>query len=278
MSKIFYIAEIGINHNGDLNIAKQIIDAAIESGADAVKFQKRSPDFCIPEHQKNVMRDTPWGIMTYLDYKKKIEFEEKEYNEIDLYCKQKGIKWFASAWDIQSQNFLKNYNLEYNKIASAMLTNDEFLNYVAQEGKHTFISTGMSTYDEINNAVDVFRKYNCPFTVFQCTSTYPSDLDEINLNVIKTFRNIYLDSIGIGFSNHSPGILACSLAVSLGATHIETHCTLKRNMWGTDQSNSLEPAGLKKMIRDCNNVEKILGNGIKKVYHGEINIKKKLRK
>lgn len=277
MSKIFYIAEIGINHNGDLNLAKQIIDAAVDGGADIVKFQKRTPDLCVPEQQKSIMRETPWGIMSYLDYKKKIEFEEPQYDEIDRYCKEKGIKWFASAWDTNSQKFLRKYNLDYNKIASAMLTDIELLEEVAQEGKHTFISTGMSVWAEIESAIAVFRSHKCPYTVFQCTSTYPAAIDEQNLRVISELKARFPDSIGVGFSNHSPGILAPALAVSLGATHIEAHVCIRRSDWGTDVANSLEPAGLKKLIRDCNNVGKMLGDGIKRVYASELPIKQKLR-
>lgn len=275
---MFYIAEIGINHNGDINIAKQIIDSAVSAGANAVKFQKRTPELCVPDDQKNVMRETPWGMMTYLDYKIKIEFGKTEYDEIDKYCKENNIEWFASAWDIQSQHFLRQYNLKYNKVASAMLTYKDLLVEIAAERRHTFISTGMSTMDEIKSAVEIFRRFSCPFTIFHCTSTYPASLDEINLKAIPEIQKEFPDSIGIGFSNHSPGILACSLATSLGANFIENHCTIKRNMWGTDQSNSLEPTGLHKMIRDCNNVQRMLGNGIKKVYDSEMPIRKKLRK
>jgi N-acetylneuraminate synthase len=278
MDKVFYIAEIGINHNGDLEVAKQIIDAAVDAGADAVKFQKRNPDLAVPEAQKSVMRETPWGMMTYLNYKRRIEFGKAEYDELDRYCKEQGIKWFASAWDIESQQFLRQYNLEYNKIASAMLTYTDLLEEVAAEGKHTFISTGMSTAEEVDTAIEVFRKHLCPFTVFQCTSTYPAALNELDLRVVSTFQAQYPDSIGVGYSNHSPGILAPALAVSLGATHIEAHCTMRRNAWGTDQSNSLEPDGLKRMIRDCNNVSQMLGSSTKQVFASEVPIKNKLRK
>jgi len=278
MDKILYIAEIGLNHNGDIKIAKQIIDAAVQAGVDAVKFQKRTPDLCVPEDQKSVMRETPWGLMSYLDYRRRIEFDEKEYDEINEYCEQCGISWFASSWDIPSQKFLRKYNLSYNKVASAMLTYEDLLHEMASEKRHTFISTGMSTWNEIESAVEIFRHYDCPFTLMHCTSTYPTAMEELNLNVIPVLKDKFPDSVGVGFSNHSPGILACSLAVSLGATCVEGHCTIRRNMWGTDQSNSLEPNGLEKMIRDCNNVHKILGDGTKKVYESEKPIRKKLRK
>jgi N-acetylneuraminate synthase len=278
VSKIFYIAEAGINHNGDINIAKRIIDIAIAAGADAVKFQKRDPLQCVPEEQKNIMKETPWGVMSYLDYKKRIEFGEKEYDEIDRYCKDRGIEWFCSTWDIDSQHFLRKYNLKYNKIASAMLTYEDLLEEVSQEQRHTFISTGMSSMVEIENAIDIFRKYSCPFTIMHCTSTYPCVFEEVNLNMIKTLRNLYPDSIGVGFSDHTKGILAGPVAVSLGATVLEKHITNDRSAYGSDQANSLEEKGIKSYIRDCNNVAKILGSGVKVIYTSEEPIRKKLRK
>jgi len=212
MSKIIFIGEIGINHGGSLDEALQLIDVAKNAGASLVKFQKRNPTKCVPEQQKNIMKETPWGLMTYYEYKQRIEFGQEEYNAIDKKCKDVGIDWFASAWDLDSVLFLRQFSLKYNKIASALLTDNELLNEVASEKKHTFISTGMSDYDQINSAVKIFRKHKCPFTIFQCTSTYPSAMDEQNINVIKTFKTIYPDSRGVGFSNHGPGPLPCVLA------------------------------------------------------------------
>jgi N-acetylneuraminate synthase len=272
------IGEIGINHNGDIKLAKKIIDLAASCGCDAVKFQKRTPDVCVPEEQKNVMRETPWGVMTYLEYKKKIEFEKEEYNEIDKYCKSKNIEWFASAWDLESQKFLQQYNLKYNKIASALLTYDELLEVVAKEGKHTFISTGMSTMEQITHAVDIFRKHNCKYTIMACTSTYPCDVSECNVRFVNTLQKEFPDSVGVGYSGHEKGILPTVLAVSCGASFVERHITLDRTLFGTDQPMSLGPQGLRLLCRDIKNVPLILGTGNKKVYDSEKPILKKLRK
>jgi len=272
------IGEIGINHNGSIDTAKKIIDMAVGAGCDAVKFQKRTPDICVPDDQKNVVRDTPWGQMTYLEYKKKIEFEKAEYDEIDKYCKQKNIKWFASAWDLDSQKFLQQYNLQYNKIASALLTYDDLLEMVAKEGKHTFISTGMSSIEEIDHAIDIFRTHGCPFTVMACTSTYPCDVSECNVMFVQTLRSRYQDSIGIGYSGHEKGILPTTLAVAFGATVVERHITLDRAMWGSDHAASLEKKGLERLCRDIDNVPIILGNGHKVVYDSEKPIRQRLRK
>lgn len=275
---VYIIAEIGINHNGDIGIAKKLIDLAASNGCSAVKFQKRNPDICVPEHQKNVMRDTPWGQMTYLEYKYKVEFGKKEFDEIDLYCKHKGIDWFASAWDTSSQEFLQQYNLKYNKVASALLTSKDLLKMIAEEDRHTFISTGMSTMEQIDEAVSVFREHNCPFTVMACTSTYPCDVSECNVRFIQTLEEKFPDSIGVGYSGHEKGILPTTLAVALGATVIERHITLDRTMWGSDHAASLGPQGLELLCRDVRNVPKILGDGVKTVYVSEQPIIEKLRK
>ena len=274
----YIIAEIGINHNGSIDEAKKLINMAKKNDCDAVKFQKRNPDICVPEHQKNIVRDTPWGQMTYLDYKYKIEFGKNEFDEIDLYCKQKNIDWFASAWDIDSQKFLQQYNLKYNKIASALLTDKDLVEIVAKEKRHTFISTGMSTMDQIDEAVEIFRLYNCPFTIMACTSTYPCDVSECNVKFIQTLKEQYQDSIGVGYSGHEKGLLPTTLAVALGATVIERHITLDRTNWGSDHAASLGPDGLERLCRDIRNVPKILGNGVKKVYDSEKPIMKKLRR
>lgn len=275
---IFIIGEIGLNHNGDTNIAKKLIDAAVSCGCDAVKFQKRNPDVCVPEEQKNILRETPWGLITYLEYRKHVEFGEKEYDEIDVYCKAKGILWFASAWDIDSQRFLRKYNLNYNKIASPMLTHVELLNEVASEKRHTLISTGMSTMDEIDNAISIFRAHRCPFTLMACTSTYPCDISECNVRLVETLASRYPDSLGVGYSGHEKGYLATTLAVAFGATYIEKHITLDRTMWGSDHAASLGPDGLHRLCRDARNVLKILGSGVKVIYTSEEPIRKKLRK
>lgn len=274
---MFIIGEIGINHNGSVDTAKRIIDLAVEAGCDAVKFQKRDPDMCVPDHQKGIMRETPWGNMTYLEYKKKIEFEKEEYDEINQYCKSVGIDWFASAWDMKSFEFLKQYNTKFNKIASAMLTNTELLEAVVAEGKRTFVSTGMSSLDEIDTAVNVFRKYSCPFTVMACTSTYPCEVEECNVKFVETLKSRYPDSMGAGYSGHEKGVLPTVLAVALGADVVERHITIDRTMWGTDQAASLGPDGIKRLCRDARNVPKILGDGNKVVYDSEKIIKAKLR-
>lgn len=278
MKQLFFIGEIGINHNGDLDTAKRIIDIAVVAGCTAVKFQKRTPELCVPEDQKNIMRETPWGLMTYLEYKRKIEFGENEFDEIDKYCKEKGIDWFASAWDLNSIDFLSKYNLKFDKIASALLTDKVLLSKIAAQKKHTFVSTGMSSLSEISDAVDIFRKFDCPFTVMHCTSSYPCSFEEVNLKMINTLKVTFPDSIGVGFSDHTKGIIAGPLAVSLGATVIEKHITNDRSAFGTDQSNSLEEKGLKSYIRDCHNTIRMLGDGIKKVYSSELPVKNKLRK
>ncbi len=276
--KPLIICEIGLNHNGSIENAKHLIDMAKDCGANAVKFQKRTPDQCVPENQKNFIKETPWGQMTYLEYKHKIEFGKKEFDEIDLYCKQKGIEWFASAWDLDSQRFLQQYNLRYNKIASAMLTYTGLLEMVAAEGKHTFISTGMSETFEVDFAIDVFRKNNCPFTVMACTSTYPCDVSECNVRFVNTLQDRYQDSIGVGYSGHEKGLLPTTLAVAMGATVVERHITIDRTMWGSDHAASLGPDGIKRLCRDIKNISKILGDGVKIIYDSEKPIKKKLRK
>lgn len=270
----FIIAEIGINHNGDIEIAKQLIDMAKNAGCDAVKFQKRTPDVCVPQHQKGRMVETPWGHITYLEYRYKVEFGKEQYDIIDDYCKQQKIDWFASAWDIESQLFLRQYNLKYNKVASPMLTNIPLLEVIAEEGKHTFISTGMSTYDDIDKAVDIFRKHKCPFTLMHCVSTYPCRDEDCNLLVIKLLKERY--NCPAGYSGHEVGILPPSLAVVLGAVAIERHITLDRAMYGSDQASSLEKRGIELVVRDTRKVAEILGDGVKKVSPEEQSLAAKL--
>lgn len=274
---VYIIAEIGINHNGDLSIAKKLIDLAADAGCDAVKFQKRTLDLVYTKEELDKSRESPWGT-TNRQQKEGLEFGKEEYDEIDRYCKEKGLAWSASTWDLESQKFLQQYDLEFNKIASAMLTHDELLETIAKEGKHTYISTGMSTLEQIDHAVEIFRQHSCPFTVMHCTSTYPTDIAESNVRVIQTLAERYPDSKGIGFSGHEKGLLPTLLAVSLGATVVERHITLDRTMYGSDQAASLEPTGLRLLCRDARQVNIILGDGVKKVYDSEKPIIKKLRK
>lgn len=275
LKKPLLIAEIGINHNGDIKLAKKLIDLAEKYGFDYVKFQKRHPDTVVPEHQKNIMRETPWGYITYLEYKKKIEFEKKEYDIIDKYCKQKKIKWFASAWDKTSQKFLRKYKCGVNKIASAMITNLEFLEDVARERKKTFISTGMTNYKDITNAVKIFKKYKCPFVIMHCVSTYPCPENTLNLNLIRTLKNKY--KCEVGYSGHESTVSPSILAWYLGATVIERHITLDRASWGTDQAASLSEEGIKDLTNIINKTPNALGDGIKKFSREEKEISKKFR-
>lgn len=272
---VFFIAEIGINHNGDINIAKQLIDIAKEVGCDAVKFQKRTVEKVYSKEVLDSPRDSPWGKTTR-EQKIGLEFGKEEYDEIDEYCKIKKIDWFASSWDVDSQKFLQQYNLKYNKIASAMLTNTELLDVVSKEKKHTFISTGMSTMEEVENAVKIFRKNECHFELMHTNSSYPMKIEEANLRCINTLREKF--NCNTGYSGHEDSAyLVCVLAAAMGATSIERHITLARSMYGSDQSASLEKPGFVRMIRDVQLVEKILGDGVKRVWDSEIPVMKKLR-
>ena len=272
---VFITAEIGINHNGDISIAKQLIDVANKCDCDAVKFQKRTVEKVYSKEILDTPRESPWGTTTR-EQKLGLEFTKKEYDEIDEYCKQKGIEWYASSWDIDSQNFLKNYNLKYNKVASAMLTNNELLDVIAQERKHTFISTGMSTTEQIKNAVDIFKKSNCPFELQHSNSTYPMKLEEANMKCIETLRKEF--DCNVGYSGHEDSsYIVCVIATVFGATSIERHITLNRAMYGSDQAASLEPPGLERMVRDVRRVETIVGDGIKRVWDSELPVMKKLR-
>ena len=274
---VYIIAEVGINHNGDMDITKKLIDLAADAGCNAVKFQKRTLDLVYTQEELDKPRESPWGT-TNREQKAGLEFGKEEYDEIDRYCKEKGLLWSASAWDTESQKFLQQYDLEFNKIASALLTHDELLEMIAQEGKLTYISTGMSTLEQVDHAVEIFRKHNCPFTVMHCTSTYPTSIDESNIRVVQTLGARYPDSQGIGFSGHEKGLLPTLLAVSLGATVVERHITLDRTMYGSDQAASLEPTGIRRLCRDAREVQTILGDGTKKVYDSEKPIIDKLRK
>jgi sialic acid synthase SpsE len=271
---VYIIAEIGINHNGDIEIAKQLMDVAVETGCDAVKFQKRTPEICVPEEQKSIPRETPWGTMTYFEYKKRIEFEQKEFEQIDAYAKKIGIDWFASPWDVPSVDFLEGFNVPCQKIASACLTDSELLTAINKTKTTTILSTGMSSIQEIDKAVSLLN--NVPLAIAQATSTYPAEASELNLRAIQTFAEKY--KVPVGYSGHERGLQVTIAAVALGATFIERHITLDRSMWGTDHSASLEPEGLKKLVRDIRIIELALGDGIKKVYDSEIPIRAKLRR
>jgi N-acetylneuraminate synthase len=271
---VFIIAEIGINHNGDIGIAKQLIDMAVAAGCDAVKFQKRTLDIVYTPELLSSPRESPWGT-TQRAQKEGLEFGEAEYDEIDRYCREKGTIWFASAWDEESQKFLRKYDLPYNKVASAMLTNIPFLSVVAEEQRHTFISTGMSSLEEIDRAVSVFEKVQCPYSLLHCVSTYPSADDEINLAVMDTLRKRY--SCEIGYSGHEADVLPSIVAVSRGATVIERHITLDRTMYGSDQAVSLEAGDLAEMVLAVRRIPVILGSEEKKVSEREADIAQKLR-
>ncbi len=273
--KPFIIGEIGINHNGSIKLAKQLIDLAKESGFNAVKFQKRNPDISTPDIQKDKMRATPWGEISYLKYKWKIEFGKKEFDIIDKYCKKKNIIWFASAWDLESQKFLSNYKLKYNKIASAMLTNLKLLNSVAKEKKLTFISTGMSTLKDISVAIKIFKKYKCKFVLMHCVSTYPCPIDQLNLKTIVTLRNKF--KCEVGYSGHESEVSPSLFAYFLGANYIERHITLDRSMWGTDQAASLSETGMKNLSNILNKTASIVGNGKKTITAQEKELIKKFK-
>jgi len=273
---VFIIAEIGINHNGDLETAKKLIELAKNAGCDAVKFQKRTIEKVYSVDVLNSLRESPWGNTTRAQ-KLGLEFEKKEYDEISKHCLLYDIDWFASSWDIDSQLFLRQYDLKYNKIASAMLTNLELLKMVAEEGKHTFISTGMSTMDEISHVVKIFQDLNCPFELMHTHSSYPMKLEEANLSCIPMLKKKF--GCNVGYSGHEVSAYRVSLiAVGLGATSIERHITLDRTMYGSDQAASLEPAGLERLVRDVRSVESILGDGIKRVWPSELPVKEKLRR
>ena len=272
---VFITAEIGINHNGDIEIAKNLIEIAKSAGCDAVKFQKRTVEKVYSKSVLDSPRESPWGKTTR-DQKLGLEFGKREYDEINQHCLLFGIDWFASSWDIDSQLFLRQYDLKYNKIASAMLTNVELLKTVAEEKKHTFVSTGMSTMEEISDAVKIFRKYNCPFELMHTNSSYPMKIEEANLLCIPMLKKKF--NCDVGYSGHEVSAYRVSLiAVSLGATSIERHITLDRTMYGSDQAASLEPSGLKRMVRDIRDVVAILGDGKKQIWDSEIPVRKKLR-
>ena len=272
---VFVTAEIGINHNGDLKIAKKLIDMAVDAGCDAVKFQKRSIEKVYTKEFLDSPRESPWG-KTQRDQKKGLEFSLKDYEVIDKYCKQKKISWYLSCWDVDSQMKMRKFKTKYNKVASAMLIHKKLLKVIAEEKKYTFISTGMSTMKEISDAVKIFRKYKCPFELMHSHSSYPMKWDEANLKVIQTLRKKF--KCKVGYSGHETASYLISLvAVGIGASSIERHITLDRSMYGSDQAASLELSGFKRMVRDVRKVEKILGDGKKRIWDSELPAQKKLR-
>ena len=272
---VFITAEIGINHNGDINIAKQLIDIAKECGCEAVKFQKRSVEKVYSKEILDSPRESPWGTTTR-EQKFGLEFDKEEYDIIDSYCKQKNIEWFASSWDIDSQLFLRNYNLKYNKIASAMLTHEKLLHTVAEEKKHTFISTGMSTIEQIRTAVDIFKQHNCPFELQHSNSSYPMKIVEANIKCMDMLKKEF--NCDIGYSGHEDSsYIVCVVAAVFGASSIERHITLNRSMYGSDQAASLERPGLDRMVRDVRRVDSIIGDGVKRIWDSEIPVMEKLR-
>ena len=272
--KLFLIAEIGINHNGDMSICKKLIDVASISGADAVKFQKREINNVYTQEFLDSPRDSQWGT-TQRDQKLGLEFNYDEYMEIDAYCKEKNIEWFASAWDLDSQKFLQKFNCKYNKVASAMIVYKDLLEMVSKEKKHTFISTGMTTYDDIKQAVDIFRKNNCSFELMHTISTYPMKDENANLLMINTLKDKF--QCNVGYSGHESGLAISYAAASLGITSLERHITLDRSMYGSDQSASIEPHGFLQLIGAVRKIEIAMGDGVKKTIPEEAPIAKNLR-
>jgi sialic acid synthase SpsE len=272
---VYVIGEIGINHNGDLRNTFALIDAAKAAGMDAVKFQKRTPEVCTPRDQWDIERDTPWGRMTYLDYRHRVEFGAEDYRQIDEYCQEVGIDWFASPWDVESVDFLGAFNQPAFKVASACLTDDTLLRAVRATGKTVILSTGMSTPDQIRHAVEVLGSRN--IILCHATSTYPALPEQLNLRMIETLAAEY-PNVPVGYSGHEVGLQTTLCAVALGAVLVERHITLDRAMWGSDQSASVEPEGMRRLVRDIRVLEASLGDGVKQVYPGEFSAMKKLRR
>jgi N-acetylneuraminate synthase len=270
----YIVAEIGINHNGNVDIAKSLIDVAVKNGVDAVKFQKRTPELCVPPDQQKHMRETPWGYITYLEYRYKVEFGVNEYREIDRYCDQKNIPWFASVWDEPSVDFLQQFNPICYKIPSASLTDKRLLLHARNTGKPVILSTGMSTMQQIKKAVQIIGEDNLLIT--HATSTYPCDPEELNLKMIRTLVDTF--SCPIGYSGHEVGLIPTVVAVSMGACLVERHITLDRAMWGSDQAASVEPGGIERLVKYIRVTEQSLGDGVKRVYESEIPSLRRLRR
>ena len=270
----FIIAEIGINHNGSIDIAKKLIDMAVDCGCDAAKFQKRDINIVYTKDELNSDRESPWG-KKFIDQKKGLEFDEKDFDAIDKYCKEKNILWFASAWDENSLNFLDKYKLKYNKIASAMITNTDFLIKVAEKKKYTFISTGMSEYQNIDAAVEIFQNIGCQFELMHSVSTYPCPEEILNLNIIKNLRDKY--KCNVGYSGHESSVTPSIVASTLGISSLERHITLDRSMYGSDQAASLEEAGLRNLVQSIKKIPIIIGSEDKKIFAEELPVARKLR-
>ena len=270
----FIIAEIGINHNGDLNLAKKLIDGAVVAGCDAVKFQKRTVETVYTKSDLDRPRESPWGT-TNREQKMGLEFSQKDYEEIDRYCRSRNIEWFASAWDVESQKFLRQFDLSYNKVASAMLTHRELLEEIASEGRHTFISTGMSTIDQIDKAVQIFKDAKCSYELMHCNSQYPMPPEKANLNTINTLRERY--GCDVGYSGHETDTSVSTASVALGATSLERHITLDRCMYGSDQVASIEISKLCHLVKEVRKIESALGDGTKFVTEEEAQCAQKLR-
>lgn len=267
------VAEIGINHNGDIDLAKRLIRVAVASGCDAVKLQKRTPELCVPPAQRSVMRETPWGYISYMDYRKKVEFGQEEYNEIHRYCETEDVLWFASCWDEPSVDFMQQFDPPCYKIASASLTNDALLKHTRAMGKPLLLSTGMSSVEQIDHAVEVLGSDD--LILMHTVSTYPARYDELNLLAIRTLRERY--KVPVGYSGHETGLASTVAAVALGACCVERHITLDRAMWGSDHAASLEPTGLTRICRDIRLIETSMGTGEKKILERELPIIARLR-
>jgi len=271
----YVIAEIGLNHNGSVELAKQLIDVAADAGAQAVKFQKRTPEISTPEHMKSVMRETPWGEMTYLEYRYRVEFDREQYIEIGDYATLRGLDWFASPWDVPAVEFLEELNVVAHKVASASVTDLELLTALAETGKPIILSTGMSTMDQIAAAVEVLGTDN--LVMLHATSTYPLPAEETNLRMLATLRGAF-PGVPVGYSGHERGLQISIAAVALGATAVERHITLDRAMWGSDHAASLEPTGFEHLVRDIRIIETAMGDGVKQIFPGEVAPMAKLRR
>jgi len=274
MKKTYIIGDVGINHNSDMDTVRRLIDWAAIAGCDCAKFQKRNPDVCVPEYQKDLPKDTPWGRMTYLEYKKLMEFGKKEYDEIDRHCRARRIQWSASVWDKDSLEFLMQYDVPFIKIPSALLTNSLLVD-AAKTKKKILLSTGMSTIEETDEAVARLKSFATDFAILHCNSTYPAPLEDLNLSCIKTLKDRY--GCEVGYSGHEFRLGTSVAAIYLGASIIERHITLDRSMWGTDQLASVEPQGLVKLVRGIRELERAHGDGIKRVTESEKEMRKKLR-
>ncbi|MGO1547107.1 MAG: N-acetylneuraminate synthase family protein [Microbacterium gubbeenense] len=271
----FVIAEIGLNHNGSVEIAKQLIDVAADAGADAVKFQKRTPEIATPEHMRDTLRETPWGTMTYLEYRHRVEFGRDEYIEVGDYATMRGLEWFASPWDVPSVEFLEDLGVVAHKVASASVTDIDMLDALRETGKPVILSTGMSTMDEIDRAVETLGTNN--LVILHATSTYPMEPEEANMRMIPVLRDRFA-GVPVGYSGHERGLQISLAAVAMGAVAVERHITLDRTMWGSDHAASLEPGGFATLVRDIRIIEAARGDGVKKVFPGEEAPKAKLRR